>query len=272
MRRFPVYLPALPALALHPLSLPSCCCSCAAQNLRARDLPLGAPHYDALICPRNQEHWISDGHSSTLLCARIGVPTLLFLPHSPAFCPRLARRFSEPRVGRFVCRWNLFSLALPLPAIYCAHPHHTIYPPRLAVPANLFDARGQLGSLFSSFPLFFLSTRGAQAKAKDDKKAAPAKTAKSSGSGKAKKKKWSKGKVRDKLANLPMFDKAGYDKLLKEVPTWKLITPAVVSDRLKIKMSLARRGLALLLEKNAIKEVAKHASLAIYTRATAAAE
>jgi small subunit ribosomal protein S25e len=69
-----------------------------------------------------------------------------------------------------------------------------------------------------------------------------------------------------------MFDKPSYDKLLKEVPTWRLITPAVVSDRLHIKMSLARRGLALLAEKNLIKEVAKHASLSIYTRATAAAE
>ncbi|KAH0509462.1 40S ribosomal protein S25 [Microtus ochrogaster] len=34
--------------------------------------------------------------------------------------------------------------------------------------------------------------------------------------GKAKKKKWSKGKVRDKLNNLVLFDKATYDKLCKE--------------------------------------------------------
>ncbi|MDR5387576.1 eS25 family ribosomal protein, partial [Salmonella enterica subsp. enterica serovar Typhimurium] len=53
--------------------------------------------------------------------------------------------------------------------------------------------------------------------------------------GKAKKKKWSKGKVRDKLNNLVLFDKATYDKLCKEVPNYKLITPAVVSERLKIR-------------------------------------
>ena len=42
--------------------------------------------------------------------------------------------------------------------------------------------------------------------------------AKPSGSGgKAKKKKWSKGKVRDKLNNLVLFDKPTYDKLYKEV-------------------------------------------------------
>ena len=34
--------------------------------------------------------------------------------------------------------------------------------------------------------------------------------------GKAEKKKWSKGKVRDKLNNLVLFDKATYDKLCKE--------------------------------------------------------
>uniref|UniRef100_A0A1B0EXD8 40S ribosomal protein S25 n=1 Tax=Phlebotomus papatasi TaxID=29031 RepID=A0A1B0EXD8_PHLPP len=54
-----------------------------------------------------------------------------------------------------------------------------------------------------------------------------------SGGGKAKKKKWSKGKVRDKLNNQVLFDKATYDKFLKEVPHWKLITPSVVSERLK---------------------------------------
>merc|ERR1712109_234661 len=59
-----------------------------------------------------------------------------------------------------------------------------------------------------------------------------------SGGGKAKKKKWSKGKVRDKLNNLVLFDKATYEKLLEEVPTYKLITPSVVSERLKVRGSL----------------------------------
>uniref|UniRef100_A0AC11ESQ7 Ribosomal protein S25 n=1 Tax=Ovis aries TaxID=9940 RepID=A0AC11ESQ7_SHEEP len=68
--------------------------------------------------------------------------------------------------------------------------------------------------------------------------------------GKAKKKqKWSKGKVRDKLNNLVLFDKATYDKLCKEVPNYKLITPAVVSERLKIRGSLARAALQELLSK-----------------------
>merc|ERR1712055_486132 len=101
---------------------------------------------------------------------------------------------------------------------------------------------------------------------------AGAKAGKPSGGGKAKKKKWSKGKVRDKLNNLILFDKPTYEKLYKEVPNYKLITPAVVSERLKIRGSLARRALIELKSKGLIKEVVKHSSQVIYTRATAVAE
>ena len=48
---------------------------------------------------------------------------------------------------------------------------------------------------------------------------------------------------------LVLFDKATYDKLCKEVPNYKLITPAVVSERLKIRGSLARAALQELLSK-----------------------
>lgn len=61
--------------------------------------------------------------------------------------------------------------------------------------------------------------------------------------------KWSKGKVRDKLNNQVLFDKATYEKLLKEVPSYKLITPSVVSERLKVRGSLARKALEELLQK-----------------------
>nr|CAD7394835.1 unnamed protein product [Timema cristinae] len=86
--------------------------------------------------------------------------------------------------------------------------------------------------------------------------------------GKAKKKKWSKGKVRDKLNNQVLFDKATYEKLLKEVPSYKLITPSVVSERLKVRGSLARRALDELLQKGLIKQVIKHHAQVIYTRTT----
>merc|ERR1712037_401079 len=105
---------------------------------------------------------------------------------------------------------------------------------------------------------------------KDPKKDAktPSKTPKKKegGGGKAKKKKWSKGKTRDKLNNLVLFDKGTYDKLYKEVPTYKLITPSIVSERLKERGSLARRALIELMEKGLIKQVVAHSSQMIYTR------
>ena len=86
-------------------------------------------------------------------------------------------------------------------------------------------------------------------------------------SGAKAKKKWSKGRVRDKLNNLVLFDKATYDKLCK-VPNYKLITPAVVSERLKIRGSLARAAFQEPLSKGLIKLVSKHRAQVIYTRNT----
>ena len=81
----------------------------------------------------------------------------------------------------------------------------------------------------------FLAEMGAKKDPKKDSKT-PSKTPKKKegGGGKAKKKKWSKGKSRDKLNNLVLFDKNTYDKLYKEVPSYKLITPSIVSERLKV--------------------------------------
>merc|ERR1712062_962843 len=108
--------------------------------------------------------------------------------------------------------------------------------------------------------------------AKKDPKAgakAPAKNPKKKeggGGGKAKKKKWSKGKTRDKLNNLVLFDKPTYEKLLKEVPTYKLITPSIVSERLKVRGSLARKALDELTQKGLIRQVVQHHAQQIYTR------
>merc|ERR1711999_49519 len=103
---------------------------------------------------------------------------------------------------------------------------------------------------------------------------APAKTPKKKegGGGKAKKKKWSKGKSRDKLNNLVLFDKNTYDKLYKEVPSYKLITPSIVSERLKVRGSLARRALDELAQKGLIKLFSAHRSQLIYTRVTNASD
>eukprot|EP00271_Cylindrocystis_brebissonii_P007567 TRINITY_DN2112_c0_g1_i1.p1 TRINITY_DN2112_c0_g1~~TRINITY_DN2112_c0_g1_i1.p1 ORF type:complete len:113 (+),score=34.43 TRINITY_DN2112_c0_g1_i1:93-431(+) len=101
--------------------------------------------------------------------------------------------------------------------------------------------------------------------AKADK--AQAKPAKSGG-GKQKKKKWSKGKQKEKVLNQVLFDQNTYDKMLSEMPKAKLLTTAVLSDRLRISGSLARKGLQELMAKGLIRIVSQHATLAIYTRAT----
>merc|ERR1712060_762981 len=85
--------------------------------------------------------------------------------------------------------------------------------------------------------------------------------------GRSKKKKWSKGKVKEKPSNMVMFDKPTFDKLVKEIPKAKLITPAVVSERLKVNGSVARAGIRYLEEKDLIAHVGeKHHLQMIYTR------
>jgi small subunit ribosomal protein S25e len=84
--------------------------------------------------------------------------------------------------------------------------------------------------------------------------------------------KWSKGKVKDKANNAVYFDSILYDKLLKDIPTAKLITPSVLVDRLHISGSLARAALKELEGKGLIKAISKHHSQLLYTRATAQTE
>ncbi|MQM09893.1 hypothetical protein Taro_042771, partial [Colocasia esculenta] len=94
------------------------------------------------------------------------------------------------------------------------------------------------------------------------------KPAKSGGGGKQKKKKWSKGKQKEKVNNAVLFDQATYDKMLLEVPKYKQITPSVLSERLRISGSLARKAIKDMMARGSIRMVAAHASQQIYTRAT----
>merc|ERR1711992_486768 len=89
--------------------------------------------------------------------------------------------------------------------------------------------------------------------------------------GRSKKKKWSKGKVKEKLANLVMFDKPTYDKLLKEIPKAKLITPSVVSERLRVNGSVAKVAIRHLEEKGLTTHVCeKHHAQMIHRRRSVA--
>ncbi|KAG5519836.1 hypothetical protein PMAC_000111 [Pneumocystis sp. 'macacae'] len=82
------------------------------------------------------------------------------------------------------------------------------------------------------------------------------------------KKKWSKGKVKDKSNNSVIIDEALSDRIYKDVMYYRMISISVLVDRFKINGTLARKILNMLCEQGIIKKVCIHHSQAIYTRAT----
>ncbi|GAA5924756.1 hypothetical protein JCM10213_000435 [Rhodosporidiobolus nylandii] len=76
--------------------------------------------------------------------------------------------------------------------------------------------------------------------------------------GSAKKKKWSKGKVKDKANNAVVCDKATFDRIMKEVPTFKMISQSVLIERMKVNGSLARVAIQHLTKEGLIKPVIHH--------------
>merc|ERR1711934_1169335 len=98
-----------------------------------------------------------------------------------------------------------------------------------------------------------IATHYIMAPKKEEKKKA------SGGGGKAKKKKWSKGKVKEKLANLVLFDKTIYEKML---------TASIISEKLKVNGSLARKAVRELVSQGLIRAVLTHKHQSIYTRST----
>mmetsp|Transcript_2390 Transcript_2390/g.5579 ORF Transcript_2390/g.5579 Transcript_2390/m.5579 type:complete len:108 (-) Transcript_2390:1218-1541(-) len=87
-------------------------------------------------------------------------------------------------------------------------------------------------------------------------------------SSKGKKKKWSKGKTKEKVNNMVKFDQPTWDKMLVEVPKMKMITPSILVDRLRVNGSLARATIAHLENEGKIRPICKHSAQLIYTRAT----
>lgn len=75
--------------------------------------------------------------------------------------------------------------------------------------------------------------------------------------------------VKDKANHAVVLDKATSDKLNKDVQSYRLITVAVLVDRLKINGSLARQALNDLEDRGVIKKVVGHSTGSIYTRAAA---
>ena len=71
--------------------------------------------------------------------------------------------------------------------------------------------------------------------------------------------------MKDKAQHAVILDKATNEKLQKDVQSYRLVTVAVLVDRLKINGSLARKALNDLEEKGTIKKVVGHSSCNIYS-------
>jgi small subunit ribosomal protein S25e len=72
--------------------------------------------------------------------------------------------------------------------------------------------------------------------------------------------------VKDKANHAVILDKSTADKLQKDVQSYRLITVAVLVDRLKINGSLARAAMKDLEEKGLIKKVVGHSRMQIYSK------
>lgn len=71
--------------------------------------------------------------------------------------------------------------------------------------------------------------------------------------------------MKDKANNAVVHDKALYDRIIKEVPTFKLISVSVLVERLKVNGSLARRAIRTLEEQGAIRPIVHHSGQLVYS-------
>merc|ERR1719446_188946 len=95
-------------------------------------------------------------------------------------------------------------------------------------------------------------------------KAAKALAAASAGKA-GKKKRWTKGKLREKRDHRCVLTKSLYDKICKEVPKKKVITIYNLIEGYKINGAVARRVIDDLASKGSIKPVIRKSGMFIYT-------
>lgn len=71
--------------------------------------------------------------------------------------------------------------------------------------------------------------------------------------------------MKDKAQHAVTLDKVLYDRIIKEVPTFRFISVAILIERLKINGSLARRAIRHLEGDGTIKRIVHHHSQLIYS-------
>ncbi|MES1912547.1 MAG: hypothetical protein MHM6MM_004806 [Cercozoa sp. M6MM] len=87
-----------------------------------------------------------------------------------------------------------------------------------------------------------------------------------SASRKGKKKKWSKGKLRDQKSNMVVLTPQLHEQIMSQVPKMSVITVAALSEKYQISGSVARRVIRVLNEAGEIKMIASHNKQVIATR------
>ena len=79
------------------------------------------------------------------------------------------------------------------------------------------------------------------------------------------KKKWSKGKVKDKLDNKVFIDDALWATIQKEVPNMSLVTVANLSEKYKMIGSIARQVIKILVDEAKLEPVGhQHKTLSMH--------
>merc|ERR1711976_466570 len=95
-------------------------------------------------------------------------------------------------------------------------------------------------------------------------KSKEAKTIAASNASKEKKKKWSKGRSKEKAIKLCLFERDLYKKFISDVPKYKMISVSVLTERLGINGSLARAAIKELIRNDLITTIFSHGKLSIF--------
>jgi small subunit ribosomal protein S25e len=81
-----------------------------------------------------------------------------------------------------------------------------------------------------------------------------------------KRKKWSKGKSKEKANNLILIDNENYERILREIFKNKVLTPSNLTERFHISCSLSKKILNDLAKKKLIIEMKKSSKQTLYIK------
>eukprot|EP00483_Globobulimina_turgida_P002486 UN02490 len=86
------------------------------------------------------------------------------------------------------------------------------------------------------------------------------------GSRKTKKKKWAKGRVKEKKNNSAILVPDDYSTAMREIPKMKTVTVSTVSEKLRITGSLAHRLIRKLAKEGTLKRIYDSGGFLLYTK------